>query len=69
MGAMVLLIGLDGAGSDFIKRHLDALPNLARLVQAGTWGRLRSTIPPVTSPAWATAMSGMNRGKQAPLGS
>lgn len=63
MSGKVLLIGLDGADPEFIQRHLSQLPTLRRLISSGTWGRLRSTIPPVTSPAWATAMSGMNPGK------
>ena len=61
----VMVIGLDGATWDILQPWMEAgyLPNLASLVVAGTSGRLRSTIPPVTAPAWATFQTGMNPGK------
>ncbi len=61
----VMVIGLDGATWDILQPWMEAgyLPNLAGLVVAGTSGRLRSTIPPVTAPAWATFQTGMNPGK------
>ena len=61
----VMVIGLDGATWDVLQPWMEAgyLPNLASLVVAGTSGRLRSTIPPVTAPAWATFQTGMNPGK------
>ena len=31
----------------------------------GSWGRLESTIPPVTAPAWTSFMTGKNPGKHA----
>ena len=34
---------------------LDELPELARLMAAGCHGELRSTFPPLTPPAWASA--------------
>jgi len=46
----------------------DDVPDSTAAVSASgrlavTWGQLRSTIPPLTSVAWTTAMSGMNPGK------
>lgn len=38
------------------------LPNLARLLQSGSHGELRSTFPPMTFPAWTTFMTGKNPG-------
>lgn len=64
----VLLIGLDGADPDFIKEHRSKLPFLNRLMQEGTSGRLASTIPPITGPAWSSAMSGMNPGRTGVVG-
>ena len=61
----VMVISLDGATWDILRPWMEAgyLPNLARLVAEGASGRLRSTIPPVTVPAWATFQTGMNPGK------
>ena len=61
----VLVVGLDGATFDLIRPWAAAgcLPALARLMQEGVHGELRSTMPPVTSPAWPSFMTGMNPGK------
>ncbi len=61
----VLVVGLDGATFDLIRPWAAAghLPALARLMQQGIHGELRSTMPPVTSPAWPSFMTGMNPGK------
>ena len=40
----------------------DELPNFGRLMQLGVWGKLESTIPPITVPAWASMMSGKDPG-------
>ena len=63
MPARVLIIGLDGATFDLIERWADDLPHLARLMAAGAWGRLRSTVPPATFPAWTSLMTGVNPGR------
>jgi predicted AlkP superfamily phosphohydrolase/phosphomutase len=39
------------------------LPNLEKLRSNGCWGELRSTIPPLTAPAWSTFLTGKNPGK------
>jgi predicted AlkP superfamily phosphohydrolase/phosphomutase len=61
----VLIIGLDGATwtvlDPWIREGL--LPNLARLRSQGCWGELRSTIPPLTAPAWSSFLTGKNPGK------
>ena len=61
----VLVIGLDGVGFDFIKDWLEQekLPTIAKLMERGVYGDLQSTIPPITPPAWASFMTGMNPGK------
>jgi len=63
--ARTLIIGLDGGTWDLIHPFQKAghLPNLARLMKRGAWGPLRSTIPPMTFPAWSTFMTGTNPGK------
>lgn len=57
---MVLVIGLDGATFDVLNPWLAAgyLPTLATLTRGGACGVLRSTLPPVTAPAWASFMTG-----------
>src|SRR5437016_4808592 len=32
-------------------------------MQRGTWGRLRSTVPPATFPAWTSLVTGVNPGR------
>ena len=61
----LLIIGIDGATFDLIHPWIEEghLPNLKRLVEQGVSGELRSTLPPVTSPAWPTFMTGCNPGK------
>lgn len=60
-----LIFGLDGATFDLIRPWVAEgdLPNLGRLMQEGVSGDLASTLPPVTSPAWPSFMTGMNPGK------
>ncbi len=61
----VLVIGLDGATWDLLGPMIAAgwMPNLARLVAAGTSAPLRSTLPPLTAPAWSSFMTGLNPGR------
>ena len=63
MNKKLLLIGLDGADFKFINNNLSQLPTINSLVERGIFTRLKSTIPPLTTSAWSTAMSGMNAGK------
>jgi predicted AlkP superfamily phosphohydrolase/phosphomutase len=41
----------------------DDLPNLTRLSREGVYGRLESTIPPITVPAWTCMLSGRDPGE------
>lgn len=61
----VLVLGLDGATFDLIKPWADAgyLPTLQRIMQEGAHGSLRSTVPPMTGPAWTSFATGVNPGK------
>ena len=60
-----LIIGLDGATFDLLRPWAEAghLPNLHKLMKDGVHRDLNSTMPPVTSPAWPTFMTGCNPGK------
>lgn len=61
----LLVIGLDGATWEMMSPMMAAgeLPTLRRLMKEGVSGMLRSTIPPVTAPAWSGFMTGLNPGK------
>jgi predicted AlkP superfamily phosphohydrolase/phosphomutase len=61
----VFMIGWDGATFDLIRPWVaqGKLPTFARLMAAGAHGPLRSTLPPMTFPAWSSFMTGTNPGK------
>jgi len=61
----LLIIGIDGATFDLIHPWAQEgyLPNLTKLMSGGVQSNLASTLPPVTSPAWPTFMTGCNPGK------
>lgn len=61
----VLVVGLDGASPDLLF-HLASnatLPTVDGIMRDGAYGELRSTIPPVTCPAWVSSITGVNIGK------
>lgn len=59
-----LLIGLDGATYDLLDPLVaeGIMPNLGRIMTEGCRGILRSTMHPLTPPAWATLMTGRSPG-------
>ncbi len=61
----VLVIGLDGATFDLLGPWIEAgeLPTLQRLREQGAWGRLQTTLPPISSSSWNSFITGMNPGK------
>jgi predicted AlkP superfamily phosphohydrolase/phosphomutase len=61
----VLVIGLDGVTFDLLGPWIEAgqLPNLQRLMQQGAWGKLRTTLPPISSSSWSSFVTGVNPGK------
>lgn len=59
----VIVIGLDGATFDLIKPWMGRLPNFAKFIAEGTHGILKSTLPPMSPPAWASFQTGVNPGK------
>jgi len=65
MNNKVFVIGLDGATLDLIKPWASQgkLPNLDKVMRQGAYGTLRSTIHPLTAPAWTSFMTGKNPGK------
>ena len=63
--APILVIGLDGATLDLVGPWVEQgrLPVLGRLMREGAWGRLLSTIPAATFPAWTSLVTGVNPGR------
>jgi predicted AlkP superfamily phosphohydrolase/phosphomutase len=60
----VLVIGLDCAAPALVfDSWLEELPNTRKLVQEGIWGRMFSTIPPITCPAWMSMVTSKNPGR------
>ena len=39
------------------------LPNLSKLMDEGAWGRMESTLPPITVPAWTAMMTSKDPGQ------
>lgn len=64
MKRRVMVIGLDCATPQLVfDRWLNDLPNIKRLVDGGIWGKLRSTDPPITVPAWMSMMTSKDPGQ------
>lgn len=61
----VLVIGLDGVTFDVLGPWIEAgeLPNLQGLMNRGAWGKLRTTLPPISSSSWSSFVTGVNPGK------
>ncbi len=59
----VFVIGLDCAAPELVfEQWLADLPNLARLMQQGSYGTLESILPPITVPAWMSMMTSKDPG-------
>src|SRR6478672_9421493 len=56
----LVILGLDGATWTVLDpmRRRGLMPNLDALLSRSAHGTLRSTVPPVTSAAWSTMMTG-----------
>lgn len=65
MQPKVLVIGLDCATFRLIRPYArdGFLPNLNRLMNEGVTRILKSTIPPISPPAWTTFLTGKNPGR------
>lgn len=66
----VLVIGIDGGTFNVLSPMVEEgqLPNLGKFIKDGVHGELLSTIPPVTSPAWSSFITGTNPGKHGVYG-
>ncbi|MHB8094844.1 MAG: alkaline phosphatase family protein [Candidatus Aminicenantales bacterium] len=59
----VLVVGLDCATPQIVLDRRDELPVLKGLMDKGLHGRLRSSDPPITIPAWMVMATGKDPGK------
>jgi predicted AlkP superfamily phosphohydrolase/phosphomutase len=60
----LLIIGLDCMEPSLVfEQWREDLPNLSRLMAQGSYGRLESSIPAITVPAWSCMMSGRDPGE------
>jgi len=60
----VAVLGLDCAAPHLVfDQWREELPNLRQLMDAGRYGPLESTHPPITVPAWACMMSSRDPGQ------
>ncbi len=59
------VIGLDGATFRLLDVFFERgwMPNLAHLAREGATAVLRSTLPPITAPAWTSFLTGCNPGR------
>lgn len=59
----LFVYGLDCATPQFLfEEYLPLLPNFQKIFKAGTYGKLRSTIPAITVPAWMSMMTSQTPG-------
>src|SRR5882724_9089733 len=60
----LLIIGLDSAAPALVfERWRDELPTLRTLMERGAYGKMLSTNPPITVPAWSAMMSSRDPGE------
>ncbi len=65
MAGKTMIIGIDGGDPNLIKEWVKKgeLPNFKKIIDRGSFGKLRSTIPPITGAAWSSFQTGTNPGK------
>ena len=63
-GKRVLVLGFDGLDPKLLRSFMDAgdLPNFAKLASRGSFGPLRTTMPPQSPVAWSTFITGRDPG-------
>lgn len=64
----LLVLALDGFPFHLLREIGLRLPNISKLLEEGSWGRLESTVPYVTSTAWSTFITGTNPGRHGVVG-
>jgi predicted AlkP superfamily phosphohydrolase/phosphomutase len=61
----LVVLGLDGADWKILDPLIreGSLPNFKHVAENGSRARLKSTVPPLTAPAWQSIFTGVNPGK------
>ena len=60
----MIIIGLDCAAPELVfDRWIGDLPNMRKLRDEGAYGRIKSTIPPITVPAWMSMLTSKDPGQ------
>jgi len=59
----VLIIGLDSAPAEIVLDRSEEFPVLRGLMQTGLHGKMRSSDPPITIPAWMVMATGKDAGR------
>ncbi len=60
----LLIIGLDCATPQLMfDEYRDELKNISYLMENGVYGKMKSTIPPITVPAWTSMVTGKDPGE------
>jgi predicted AlkP superfamily phosphohydrolase/phosphomutase len=63
MDRKILIIGLDSAPSEIVIDRREEFPVFRRLIENGMFGRMRSSDPPITIPAWMIMATGKDAGR------
>ena len=64
MGKKAFIIGLDCLTPQLVfGEYLKDLPVISSLLKRSVWGRMESTLPPITCPAWASMVTGKSPGR------
>ncbi|MCC6573946.1 MAG: alkaline phosphatase family protein [Planctomycetes bacterium] len=59
----LIVVGLDCLEPSFaFEQWADSMPNLSRLRKNGSFARMRSSVPPITIPAWQCMVTGKDPG-------
>ncbi|RMD86040.1 MAG: hypothetical protein D6815_00625 [Candidatus Dadabacteria bacterium] len=58
----VVILGFDGVDPDFLEQWSSELPHVRKLMTAGTFRRLATTVPPASCTAWSSFATGINPG-------
>ncbi|MBN2602551.1 MAG: alkaline phosphatase family protein [Candidatus Thermoplasmatota archaeon] len=66
----VIVIGIDGADPNLLQKWIGQgrLPTFKKLQEKGSWGKMKSTIPPFSAPAWTSIVTGCSPGKHSIYG-
>ena len=70
IGERVAIVGLDGVPFSLLEQFFDAglMPNLADIARHGTFLRMTTSLPAVSSVAWTSFMTGKNPGEHGIFG-